>query len=147
MTTNDKEYQRDYQREYRKSHPQKQYRKVKKVKTEVKVLENLHPPVEVGEKTVHQDDREVRVLCGSPSEDANSKPTDMGLDFYAIANSSDFQRFIVFLAKKITPELFKGVSTRVTSSVMKEQFNDTRADYRLVMAELKEKLKERRENG
>lgn len=71
--------------------------------------------------------------------------SDMELDFYAIANSSDFQRFIVFLAKKITPGLFSGVSTRATGSKMKQQFNDTRADYRLVMKELKEKLKERRE--
>ncbi len=73
--------------------------------------------------------------------------SDMELDFYAIANSSDFQRFVVFLAKKITPGLFNGVSTRVTGSKMKQQFNDTRADYRLVMTELKEKLKERSENN
>lgn len=72
---------------------------------------------------------------------------DMDLDFYSIANSSDFQRFIVFLAKKITPGLFSGVSTRATSIKMKQQFNNTRADYRLVMSELKEKLKERRENN
>ena len=72
---------------------------------------------------------------------------EMDLDFNSIANSSDFQRFIVFLAKKITPGLFNGVSTRATSTKMKQQFNETRADYRLVMTELKEKLKERREKN
>ena len=71
---------------------------------------------------------------------------EMDLDFNSIANSSDFQRFIVFLAKKITPGLFSSVSTRATGSKMKQQFNDTRADYRLVMLELKEKLKERKNN-
>lgn len=65
---------------------------------------------------------------------------DMDLDFNSIANSSDFQRFIVFLAKKITPDLFKGVSTRVSATKMKQQFNTKRADYKLVMNELKEKL-------
>ena len=73
--------------------------------------------------------------------------TDMELNFNDIANSSDFQRFVVFLAKQITPGLFKGVSTRVTSVEMKRQFNDKRADYRLVMTELKEKLKERKNYG
>lgn len=83
-------------------------------------IERLHPPPEVAKG-------------------------DMDLDFSAIANSSDFQRFIVFLAKKITPGLFKGVNTRVTGEVMKQQFNSKRGDYKLVMKELKEKLKERRE--
>ena len=118
MTTNDKEYMRVYQAK-RRAKIKNVKKDVKIVKKSVKILENLHPPPEA--------------------------KGDMDMDFYAIANSSDFQRFIVFLAKKITPGLFSGVSTRATSTKMKQQFNDTRGDYRLVMVELKEKLKERKE--
>ena len=69
---------------------------------------------------------------------------EMDLNFNKIANSSDFQRFIIYLAKQISPELFKGVSTRVSAPKMKQQFNQKRAEYKLVMTELKQKLEERR---
>ena len=53
MTSNTTEYQREYQRQYRKTHPQKQYKKSKVKKAEVKkvknkmleiALERLKPP-------------------------------------------------------------------------------------------------------
>ena len=134
MTTNDKEYQREYQREYRKTHPQKQYKKVKTEVKKVKVLENLHPPIEVGEKPVEIIERG---LESKPSQH-DSKPI---IDFTRIANLSTFQRFLIE-AIKISVPGFEGVTTRGKKETIAKEFNKRASDYRLVMTELKERLKE-----
>ncbi len=138
MTTNDKEYQRAYQKEYRKTHPQKQYKKVKTEVKKVKILENLHPPI-IGEKTVEM--RRSQNLS-EPSQKSNistdSKPI---IDFTRIANLSTFQRFLIE-AIKISVPGFEGVTTRGKKETIAKEFNERASDYRLVMTELKAKLKE-----
>jgi len=137
MTTNDKEYMRNYQRE-RRAKLKSVKKSVKIVKKSVKNLENLHPPM-IGEKTV--------VLSGTGSfksygADSSTalKPTDMDIDFTRIANLSTFQRFIIE-AIKISVPGFKGVPTRGKKEIMAKEFNKRASNYRLVMTELKEKLK------
>lgn len=76
------------------------------------------------------------------------KPTtidqETGLDYDKIANSSDFQRICVMIAKMINPEFFKSVSTRVSQPVMKKQLDNKISEYREVVSELKEVLAKRK---
>lgn len=155
MVTNTSEYQKEYQREYRKTHPQKQYKKSKEVKLgskEVKKemleisLARLRPPREVDTPGLKENVRHEAQSHSHSENSAGSQASEMDLDFNAIARSSDFQRFIIFLAKKITPGIFKGVNTRKSNIVMISQFNQKKADYRAVMSELKEVLRKRNEN-
>ena len=55
--------------------------------------------------------------------DLSIEPPVMDIDFDAISRSSDFQRFIIFLAKKIAPDVFKGIRTRTTNVKMSTDFN------------------------
>ena len=111
----------------------------------------LHPPPEpVHDGTpMTSDERGAELPESIMSSTLNDAPLDaqnkLSLDFNKIANSSDFQRFIIYLAKKIAPLSFKGVSTRVSEKVMTQQFNRKRAEYIECMKELKEVLKKRNE--
>ena len=67
-----------------------------------------------------------------------------GLDYDKIANSSDFQRICVMIAKMINPEFFKSVSIRVSQPVMKEQLDNKISEYREVVNELKIVLAKRK---
>ena len=120
-----------------------QYRMV----VEEPTLENLHPPVEVGEKT--QENRRVdssNLTISKSLRDTNSKPTNMGIDFSYLTNNSSFQRAIMEFMKKFVPGL-ENIKPRGTKEVMKQSFNQNAYNYKLVMVELKEKLKERREKN
>lgn len=89
--------------------------------------------------------KKVEIVHLSPPKPIKPTPTkEAMLDFNKIANSSDFQRFVVYLMKQTVPGLFTKVSTRVPAEKMIKQFNSTRADYKLVMNELKEKLAKRK---
>lgn len=104
----------------------------------------LHPPPPqsiVGGESVSRRAHNEGSDLQEPYKD--SADSTLAIDFNSIAQSSDFQRFIIYLAKKITPDIFRGVSTRVSNVRMVEQFNEKKADYRLVVKELKEVLRKR----
>ena len=64
------------------------------------------------------------------------------IDFKKLASLSTFQRFIVEVVKHIIPG-FRGVPSRGKKTIMAQKFNERLADYKEVLAELKERLKER----
>lgn len=104
----------------------------------------LHPPHAPTEamKKVANDRVKAKIIAEKSSEYV---PLTMNIDFEAIAKTTDFQRFIIFLAKKIMPGAFLGVSTRTNKAQMTKQFNQSQIDYTLVMNEMKQVLKLRRE--
>ena len=75
------------------------------------------------------------------------------IDFTAIANSSEFKRFVYFI---YTGKVHRGTlqqldreikQTQEAVEIIKEYARGSKADYRAVMKELKERLKEVKQNG
>lgn len=136
MVTNSKEYQREYQKEYRRIHPQKQYKKVKKVSKEVK---NLHPPKMV-EKSVDPEGGNTSKDSSKQREpDTDSKTID---PFVWLSSNHSFQMVIQEFMRKFAPGMKEfGIKVRGNKKVLKNSFSKARQD---LMKELKQVLEMRK---
>lgn len=74
-----------------------------------------------------------------------NKPTiPGGIDFSYLANNSSFQRGIMEFIKRFVPGM-ENIKHRGSKEVMKQSFNQNAHNYKQVMTELKEKLKQRKD--
>jgi hypothetical protein len=147
MPTNDPEYMRNYQRWKRNpdKYPDPRKRNVKKplqnVKNDVKnimlekSLERLHPP-KVSETSVE--------LVGKiPTDNYIETDSTLTIDFNKIANSSEFKRFMYYI---YTGKTHRGTKDQLDWDIKKkrQEVQEIKALPAELLAELKEKLKDRR---